>query len=209
MSLLYCCIAFSVFTYFSSAIDTYVAGLFYNQQIHLFYGEMHQWVELIYSVVPYITVLIIVLSIVGILYGILNKNNSVKKTSIIVILALIIGPGLFVNVLFKDYWGRARPYQVLRDYQKYTPFYIPQIKHPKNNSFPSGHASIGFFLGVPFLALKRRKLGLIISIGAGCIIGMVRILQGGHYVSDVILAFVISWLIAELIVYIYNYYFDE
>ncbi len=107
-----------------------------------------------------------------------------------------------VNVAFKEHWGRARPYQVLRDGKQYSPFWQPQFSEKDNNSFPGGHASIGFFLGIPFLAIGRRKVAVIFSLMGGALVGSVRILQGGHYFSDVIFSGIFVWLTAVLVIYV-------
>jgi lipid A 4'-phosphatase len=57
---------------------------------------------------------------------------------------------------------------------------------------------------VPILAINRRKFGILISILFGTIIGMVRILQGGHFFSDVLFAGIIVWFVAELVHYLFK-----
>ncbi len=131
-----------------------------------------------------------------------QKYKTVIRFGIMTYLALILGPGLIVNVIFKDHWGRPRPYQVLRDGKEFLPFWQPNFSAPKDNSFPSGHTAIGFFIGVPFLFLRKRKTAVALSLIGGTIVGTVRILQGGHYPSDVIFAGLFVWLIAIVVVYI-------
>ena len=104
----------------------------------------------------------------------------------------------------KDNWGRPRPYQVLRDNEEFRPMYSPNFGDSADNSFPCGHATIGFFIGVPFLVCGRRRRGLAVSIIGGGFIGFIRILQGGHYLTDVIFSGIIIWLSAELVVYMYD-----
>jgi lipid A 4'-phosphatase len=109
-------------------------------------------------------------------------------------LAMVLGPGLIVNVVFKKEWGRPRPKQVAEfgGQQDYSPFW-QSTPYRQGRSFPSGHASMGFFLMMPyFLARRHRKtratssLWLVIGIIAGGLIGWARITQGGHFLTDVI-----------------------
>lgn len=190
-----------VFLYYSPYIDQAIAIVPFNHITNKFYGEINNWCSFIYFLVPCITTLLIAVP-VGIL--ILNKKTSIfyKRAAIIVLLSLMIGPGLIVNTVFKNHWGRARPYQVLRDHKSFSPVWQRNANAPENNSFCSGHASIGFFLGIPLLALRRKKSAVITSLGGGVIIGVVRVLQGGHYLTDIIFAGIFVWIGAFFAIYI-------
>ncbi len=174
-------------------LDQNIALLTYNSITHKFYGETNIFCTIIYKSVSVIAFLIVFMCILVIFIYKKYKNNA-----IMILICLLIGPGIMVNYVLKDHWGRARPYQVIRDKEKFTPFWLYMPNKPNNNSFPSGHASIGFFLGAPYLISESRKnkqfhqkLGMLISIIGGLIVGVVRILQGGHYVTDVILCGII------------------
>ncbi|MFN8771210.1 MAG: phosphatase PAP2 family protein [Neisseriaceae bacterium] len=187
-------------------IDYNLSHLPYNYTLRRFYGETHLWCTIVYKLIPVIVIIIVVVLTLLFMFRkqLPYKTASTKRFVIVVFLSLVIGPGLISNVILKDHWGRPRPYQVLRDNKKFRPFYKPEFGESKNNSFPSGHATIGFFLGVPLLALKRRRLGFAVSIIGGGIVGLVRILQGGHYLSDVIFSWIIVWFSSELIIYLYE-----
>ena len=209
VSLISVLITFVVFTIYSASVDTYMSVLTYDKFTAHFYGEVHLWCTMIYKAIP-ITVIAIVA--VSLLLLIFKKKlpfsiYKTKRFAIVVLLSLIIGPGLVCNSLLKDNWGRPRPYQVIRDKHEFRPFYKPDFGESHYNSFPSGHATIGFFLGVPFLALGRRRKGLVVAVIGGGIVGLVRILQGGHYLSDVIFAGIFVWGVAELVVYLYDKFF--
>ena len=182
------------------AIDQYIAYHFYNPYTKVFYGESHYWSKFIYNIVPFISLLIILLLIYA--FIIYKNNKIIKKKISIIFISFLIGPGLLVNYVFKNHWGRPRPYEVLRDGQVFQSFWKMNANKPNNNSFPSGHASVGFFLGVPFLVFSRRKSGIITSSIFGLIIGFTRIVQGGHYLSDVLICGLIVWFSAELILLI-------
>ena len=57
-----------------------------------------------------------------------------------------------------------------------------------NCSFPSGHGSLGFWVtALAFLAPPRwRKAALTAALAFGVVVGVVRIAQGGHFLSDVV-----------------------
>ena len=105
--------------------------------------------------------------------------------------ALLIGPGLIVNVFLKDYWGRPRPAST--DLFGGTLPFVPAGQWsnacPDNCSFVSGEASSIFWL-VCLIPLWPRQLAR--QGGAGHLRDRVftaglRVAFGGHYLSDVVL----------------------
>lgn len=119
------------------------------------------------------------------------------------VLCLALGPGLVANVLFKDNWGRARPFHV-QEYggeQKFTPALVRSDQCEDNCSFVSGEASSIYMLFFALALLVRRRRSALIGVGvlAGTAAGFIRIAQGGHFLSDVIFAGVFMALIAEVV----------
>ena len=115
-------------------------------------------------------------------------------------LCLVIGPGLIANVIFKDNWGRARPLHsdIFGGAQKFTPVLVHSNACKKNCSFVSGEASsifmLFFSLGL-IMPLWRRRLYVAALLG-GTGAGIIRLGQGGHYISDTIFAGVLMALTA-------------
>ncbi|NOQ47176.1 MAG: phosphatase PAP2 family protein [Desulfobulbaceae bacterium] len=117
-----------------------------------------------------------------------------RKQSLFLVLLLAIGPGLLVNVLLKDQLGRARPREVVEFGGAHQ---FSQILQPgttgENSSFPSGHASVAFYLMAPwFIWRSHKKIQAIVSLGGGIsfgiLVGLARMLQGAHFASDVLWA---------------------
>lgn len=109
------------------------------------------------------------------------------------LLLMAIGPGLVVNVCFKEFWGRPRPYQ-LREFggeYQFSPVYSPGSFAEGNSSFPSGHVAVAFYMMAPgFLVSRSRpRLGNAIflsGIAYGLCMAVTRVLQGRHFISDVL-----------------------
>ncbi len=111
---------------------------------------------------------------------------------------LAVGPGLLVNLTLKPTVGRPRPREVTQFGGELA--YVPVGKAAigagrsasgSNSSFPSGHASMGFYLMAPAALLyrKHRRAALAFLIGGaafGGLIGVARVIQGAHFASDVI-----------------------
>lgn len=193
----------------SPLLDQQLAIVPYTLLSNKFYGETHLWVKIIYYGVNLSTALLIVIPLVILVRSrrnSLEKKKLVRRMVLISYLSLAIGPGLLVNTLFKENWGRARPYQVIRDGHPFSLPWQPHFNRPADNSFPSGHVSIGAFIGIPFLVARRRKLGVALCALGFVSVGIVRWLQGGHYFSDIILAAIIVWLSTLLIIYVVDRY---
>lgn len=123
-----------------------------------------------------------------------------------VVLALLLGPGLLANVILKDNWGRARPSHLVEfgGKSRFTPALMMADQCRSNCAFVAGDAAAGFFLlSFALLVRRRRALAVTAALGAGAALGVVRIIQGGHFLSDVIFAglFVggLVWLLHGLI----------
>jgi membrane-associated PAP2 superfamily phosphatase len=138
----------------------------------------------------------LVLGIAGLLAVVggfvLRRMRHWQRVGAFLALSLALGPGLIVNGLLKPYWGRPRPSQ-LADFggnAEYIPVWQPGTEIA-GTSFPSGHASMGFFLMVPgflFYRGNRRLAVLLFTLGlsAGILVGTARVIQGRHFPSDVL-----------------------
>lgn len=106
--------------------------------------------------------------------------------------ALVVGPGLVANTLFKDNWGRARPRDIVAfgGTAAYSPPLLMSDACVKNCSFVSGDGAFGFFLPtIAYVAPKRRSRGYFWGgLVAGCVFGGARIAGGAHFFSDVVFA---------------------
>jgi lipid A 4'-phosphatase len=115
-----------------------------------------------------------------------------RTAALFVVVLLVLGPGLLVNTVFKDHWGRPRPADIVQfgGTETYRSFWHPGPPE-RGRSFPSGHAAVGFFLMAPFFVLRRRAPGwarrvLAAGILYGSLMGLGRMIQGGHFLTDVI-----------------------
>jgi len=114
-----------------------------------------------------------------------------RRAALFVMLVVVAGPGLMVNAVFKDHWGRARPSQVMEfgGSAEFTPAWVVSNQCEKNCSFVCGDASVGFSLLALVFVSRRPRLWLGIGLLTGGILGFMRMGQGGHFFSDVIFSF--------------------
>jgi lipid A 4'-phosphatase len=130
-------------------------------------------------------------------YAIHRRDGARIRLAIYLALSLAVGPGLIVNLVLKENWGRARPSQVTQfgGDKIFSPAFAIAGQCPRNCSFVSGDASIGFAtLALALLAARRRRIAIVAAIGAGAALGAMRIAQGGHFFSDVVFAGVFTAL---------------
>lgn len=121
---------------------------------------------------------------------------------------LIIGPGLLTNTVLKDHWGRARPSQIVEFGGKsaFTPALVISDQCNHNCSFVCGHAAMAFTpIALAFVlpTRRQRRLALASGLGFGGLVGAVRIVEGGHFLSDVLFAgllvYGVAWVLAWLL----------
>lgn len=202
---------FIFFTPFSKNLDLNVSQYFYDRdhfQIipfwHFFflYGFWPAWV-LAFSALG------------GFILSYINSSyRSWRLPCIYLIMTFAVGSGLIVNVIFKDHWGRPRPRQVTEfgGQEAFRPYYQPPSADRQNSlyhSFPSGHASTGFyFFSLAFLgAIYRSRLtyysGLTLAWGLGILLSLSRMIEGGHFLSDTLGAALIMWLTSWGLAYLF------
>ena len=126
-------------------------------------------------------------------------------------LVLITGPGLLANTVLKDNWGRPRPLYVSEfgGPDRFTPALERSGSCARNCSFVSGEASATFALGFAIAMLFRRRRAELMAaaIAAGGFAGLIRMGEGGHFLSDVVFAGVfmafdvalMSWLVFRVL----------
>jgi membrane-associated phospholipid phosphatase len=116
---------------------------------------------------------------------------------------LALGPGIVVNLIFKGHWGRPRPNDVTLFGPGEFPYVPPWVITnycPGNCSFVSGEASSAIWLlGLAVLVPKEwRKTALKVLFAFAVAASLNRIAFGGHYLSDVLLAWGLTLLIMAI-----------
>lgn len=131
--------------------------------------------------------------------------QAYRRGCLVLVLTVLLGPGLVVNSILKPYWGRPRPRHVavFGGVQAYHPWWRPGGPG-SGKSFPSGHAAMGFAMVAGAVLIPRgagrwqrwaRHAAIGAALGYGALMGCGRIVQGGHFFSDVLWSGVIVILL--------------
>ena len=191
--------------------DLKIARHFFKPGIRLGFGmDDYPW-YIIYKVGA--TPAIVSVSFAGFIFvvGLFYKAfKSYRLRCLFVILLMSISPGIIVNSIFKEHWGRPRPIGCVefKGTHQFKKVWTPNFKDAdQSQSFPSGHASMAFFMFFPFFLYrayrknKRAILWLIIGLVYGGLMSYTRIYQGGHFTSDCLWAGGFDYLTAVVLYY--------
>jgi lipid A 4'-phosphatase len=184
-------------------IDLITSSLFYSSQKGWFWSQ-NSFILFLYAIPRPITIAGIVMLILLVVDLILKKRlfNIQPRSLFFFSIVMLLGPGLIVHNILKDNWERARPIHITQfdGIEHFTPAFV--ISDQDGDSFSSGHAAGAYALIALALLVKRRQnFALILAIIIGSLVGFGRIVQGGHYLSDVFVSFVIVYLTAKILYY--------
>jgi membrane-associated PAP2 superfamily phosphatase len=125
------------------------------------------------------------------------------RAVVLIISTLALGPLLTTNVILKEHFGRARPIDVIElgGADPFTAWWDPRGRCPANCSFVAGEASGAFWTVAPaaLAPLPWRPLAYAGAVTFGSVVGLMRMSFGGHFLSDVIFAGVITFVIVWLV----------
>jgi lipid A 4'-phosphatase len=129
------------------------------------------------------------------------------RSAVLMVATLALAPGLLTNVLLKSHWGRPRPIDVTEfgGDQHFVPWWDPRGDCPDNCSFVAGEPSGAFWTLAPAAlappAWRAVCTAAAVVFGAG--IGLVRMVGGGHFFTDVVFSgiftFLVIWLMHGLL----------
>lgn len=183
-------------------LDLVVSGWFYDP-VGEFFLEDNALVQFVYKGTRVATALFLLGLIALLIYAYTLGKRALKHLRSgywFLLISLLLGPGVIVHNVFKDNWGRARPHQTSEfgGDAAFTRAWVPTDQCERNCSFVSGHSAMGYYLAVFALIVprERRRRWLLTGIAAGSVIGLGRIVQGGHFLSDVVLSFYFVWFTA-------------
>lgn len=192
-------------------IDLWASALFYRLRYPFFLGDWPPF-RLLHQGLPLFIIALLVAGSTALLATLVFRRPFLgvdSQAALFLLVSLAIGPGLVVNVVFKDHWGRARPAQIVQfgGDKQFTPAFVPSAQCDRNCSFPAGDPAVGFYLVSAAFLLPGagwRRAGIAGALGLGGLLGLARLAQGGHFLSDIVasgfLVYATSWIAHLLLV---------
>ncbi len=182
-------------------VDLAVSHLFYDPQSG-FWLRGDPYLRRLRQIGPFLLRFLAVMLVATVFLRLLMpslKRLVDPRVPLFLLSTLIVGPGLIVNALLKDHWGRPRPVRI-EDFGgsfPYVPVWRISDYCDTNCSFVSGEASSATWivaLAVVVPVFLRRPLAAIL-VALAFPLSLNRIAFGGHFLSDVTLAWAITALV--------------
>lgn len=192
------------------AIDLAASALFYDPTAG-FFSRGRPWEQLAYHSVEVL--------MYGVNLGLIawcsvcyftrcRSGRRCARDLAYLVLLLALAPGLIVNALLKEHWGRARPVQVveLGGDRIFSPAFVRSDQ--RGGSFSSGHAAAAAYLVVVawLIGGRQRAIWVAVATSYALLVGVARIAAGGHFLSDVLTSYFVVALAAFIL---YGSLYDE
>lgn len=199
-------IAFAAIFTAIPSLDLAVAGALRDPDVRWVLDWIRPAVDVLRELNLRLTVVTLGLSVAALAIFALSRSPRYElpsRAALLIVLAFALGPGLVANGLFKEFWGRPRPHQVveLGGTQDFKAWWDPTGDCPRNCSFISGEASSAFAMLAVAAAspppVQAAAIGA--ALAYGLLIGFVRMTVGGHFLSDIVFAGILTSLIVWLL----------
>jgi lipid A 4'-phosphatase len=183
------------------SLDLKVASFFREMAAQPGVRRFDRAIDAIRQVGPFVIVAAVVPAVVTLVmktFSPLRPSPMSGRAALLVIMTLALGPGLLVNGILKETWARPRPGMVTEfggDYA-FMPWWDPRGSCDSNCSFVSGETSSAVWITAP--AMVAPPPWRFAALGAAglyaLVFGFIRLLAGGHFMTDVIFAAVFTGL---------------
>lgn len=176
-------------------LDLLASGLFYRGDGHWALNREDLWLAIPYRGLPRLGQGLLVTLLLLWLLSFSSRLPKLRARRVsfgFLLVAALAGPILLVDATLKEHSGRTRPVNTTHfgGSKQFTPAFVPADQCQANCSFVSGHVATAAFimafgwLGAP--AVRRRWL--LASLAFGGLFALVRMVPGGHFLSDTIFA---------------------
>lgn len=191
--------------FWSTDLDLRLAELFYRPES---FGDVwpfqHWWPwQLLYDYAfPFTVWSGLIALAVYVLSHFHAYTQRFRRRALYILLVIALGPGLVVNLVVKDHWGRPRPVHVSQFGGEHS--YVPpgKLGHTPDKSFVCGHCSVGYtFFALYFLSQNHKLVYFLLTLVLGWTLGFTRMTSGGHFLSDILWSGYLVFLVAFALYY--------
>lgn len=180
-------------------IDTgKICGTFPLSSSQIF-GPIRQFLQ----AMPVVFAILLLLTILWRIVSRKSLMHPFDRAGLAAVATMVIGAGALVNLIFKEHWGRPRPYMtdLFGGPYPFVPAGHITDYCASNCSFVSGEAASAFWLVAlaSLTPIRFRMPALIAAVAVASATSLLRVAFGGHYLSDVILGALLSLLIFAIL----------
>jgi lipid A 4'-phosphatase len=186
--------------------DVEIAGYFFRPDVKAQVGAMQPVLEMVRTCNTVLSVSTVLLALVALFLKLIWPRGPAlipARAALLIVGTFALGPALLANGVFKSHWSRPRPGEVMHlgGTSPYMRWWDPRGACKGNCSFVSGEASSAYAMLAPAVALPPpwRYPAIGAALLYGSMIGLVRMALGGHFLTDVIFAGVLTALIVWLL----------
>lgn len=176
-------------------LDVAVAGYFFRPDVKGTVTALQPVLETMRLCNNVLTVSTVLLALAALVFKLIWPRGPTlmpARAALLIIGTFALGPVLLANGVFKSYWSRPRPGEVMHlgGTSPYMRWWDPRGACTGNCSFVSGEASSAYAMLAPAVALPPpwRYPAIGAALLYGTAIGLVRMALGGHFLTDVIFA---------------------
>jgi lipid A 4'-phosphatase len=183
-------------------IDLAVAGFFHGLAVQATMPRLFHTIAVLRTLEPVVTMLAVAPAGAVLLVKLFWPKRATimpARAALFLVVSLVLGPGLLVNTVLKDHWARPRPGMVI-DFggdMTFRPWWDPRGTCADNCSFVSGETSSAVWLAAPALLVplpwRYAALAGVAVYATG--IAVMRLLLGGHFLSDVLFAAIFTGIV--------------
>lgn len=196
----------SLFFLFFPQVDLAISGAFFSPD-QGFWAQDVPFLRRFRALGPYLVRLVAVVSAAILILKLLlpaRRPLLPLRQPLFLITTLILGPGVLVNLILKNNWGRPRPVMVdlFGGSMPYQPVWLPSNWCATNCSFVSGEGSAAMWLvaGLVLLAPKAWRVSMLaVLIPLGLLLSANRVAFGGHFTSDTLLSWGLTLLVVAVV----------
>ncbi len=191
--------------FWSTDLDLYLASTFFHPENAGDPWPLQHWwpLKLLYDYAFPFTVLSGTIALAVYIASHFHVHSQrFRRKALYILLVILIGPGLVVNLIVKDHWGRPRPLHVSQFGGEHT--YVPPAKfgHTPDKSFVCGHCSVGYvFFVLYFLSQNHKLVYFLLTLIIAWTLGFTRMTSGGHFASDILWSGYLVFLVAYALYY--------
>lgn len=184
------------------SLDVTAAALFFANSRFVGPGGLDDVIRRVFSTAPFVVMAVMALLYLARKAGFSRLWAPNAAGVLMMALSLALGPGLLVNGVLKEHSHRPRPYQLSQfgGSWEFRPFYRFDGACRRNCSFASGEGSTAFWTLAPALLTPApvRPAAVAAALVFGVLTSALRMAYGGHFLSDTVLAALMSWLVIVL-----------